>query len=248
MVRPRGAAGGAARGLNGPGTRLQCFGRKRAPPRNRRTRRYRGRGVRDRLPQPAGRSRLRAVAGDPGRAALVCRGAPRRPAYRSWRGFGQRLDAARRRGRAAAAVASRQARAAPARAPAGRGRRAGRPHPAGGRLAAARGQALAAAAVADHDPVLALRRPRRRGDEAVFLAPPRRARRARHQPGNNGVRPRDAGRDSGAHLPDAQPDARRPHARAIAALQQHGLGAERKLGCGLFIPHKDIADLRSRSD
>lgn len=32
------------------------------------------------------------------------------------------------------------------------------------------------------------------------------------------------------------------------ALQQQGLGAERKLGCGLFIPHKDIADLRSRSD
>jgi len=32
------------------------------------------------------------------------------------------------------------------------------------------------------------------------------------------------------------------------ALQRHGLGAERKLGCGLFIPHKDIADLRSRSD
>ena len=31
-------------------------------------------------------------------------------------------------------------------------------------------------------------------------------------------------------------------------LQQEGLGAERKLGCGLFIPHKDIADLRSRSD
>ena len=31
-------------------------------------------------------------------------------------------------------------------------------------------------------------------------------------------------------------------------LQQVGLGAERKLGCGLFIPHKDIADLRSRSD
>lgn len=31
-------------------------------------------------------------------------------------------------------------------------------------------------------------------------------------------------------------------------LQQSGLGAERKLGCGLFIPHKDIADLRSRSD
>jgi len=31
-------------------------------------------------------------------------------------------------------------------------------------------------------------------------------------------------------------------------LQQSGLGAGRKLGCGLFIPHKDIADLRSRSD
>jgi CRISPR-associated protein Cas6 len=32
------------------------------------------------------------------------------------------------------------------------------------------------------------------------------------------------------------------------ALQRQGLGAERKLGCGLFIPHKDLADLRSRSD
>jgi CRISPR-associated protein Cas6 len=31
-------------------------------------------------------------------------------------------------------------------------------------------------------------------------------------------------------------------------LQQQGLGAERKLGCGLFIPHKAIGDLRSRSD
>jgi hypothetical protein len=31
-------------------------------------------------------------------------------------------------------------------------------------------------------------------------------------------------------------------------LQQSGLGAGRKLGCGLFIPHKDIADLRSRSE
>lgn len=31
-------------------------------------------------------------------------------------------------------------------------------------------------------------------------------------------------------------------------LQQQGLGAERKLGCGVFIPHKDIGDLRSRSD
>ena len=32
------------------------------------------------------------------------------------------------------------------------------------------------------------------------------------------------------------------------ALQRQGLGAERTLGCGLFIPHKDIGDLRSRPD
>jgi CRISPR-associated protein Cas6 len=31
-------------------------------------------------------------------------------------------------------------------------------------------------------------------------------------------------------------------------LQQIGLGAGRKLGCGLFIPHKDIGDLQSRSE
>ena len=31
-------------------------------------------------------------------------------------------------------------------------------------------------------------------------------------------------------------------------LQRSGLGAGRTLGCGLFIPHKDIADLRSRDD
>jgi CRISPR-associated protein Cas6 len=31
-------------------------------------------------------------------------------------------------------------------------------------------------------------------------------------------------------------------------LQQTGLGEARKLGCGLFIPHKDIADLRSRTE
>ena len=31
-------------------------------------------------------------------------------------------------------------------------------------------------------------------------------------------------------------------------LQRSGLGAGRKFGCGLFIPHKDIADLRSRTD
>ena len=32
------------------------------------------------------------------------------------------------------------------------------------------------------------------------------------------------------------------------ALQRTGLGIGRRLGCGLFIPHKDIADLRSRED
>jgi CRISPR-associated protein Cas6 len=29
-------------------------------------------------------------------------------------------------------------------------------------------------------------------------------------------------------------------------LQRRGLGSERKLGCGLFLPHKDVGDLRSR--
>lgn len=32
------------------------------------------------------------------------------------------------------------------------------------------------------------------------------------------------------------------------ALQRHGLGAERTLGCGLFIPHKAIGDLRAPPD
>ena len=31
-------------------------------------------------------------------------------------------------------------------------------------------------------------------------------------------------------------------------LQQQGLGPERKLGCGLFLPHKDISDLRRRQE
>ena len=31
-------------------------------------------------------------------------------------------------------------------------------------------------------------------------------------------------------------------------LQKEGLGLGRTIGCGLFIPHKDIADLRSRAD
>jgi CRISPR-associated protein Cas6 len=32
------------------------------------------------------------------------------------------------------------------------------------------------------------------------------------------------------------------------ALQCHGLGEARKLGCGLFIPHKDVGELGSRRD
>lgn len=32
------------------------------------------------------------------------------------------------------------------------------------------------------------------------------------------------------------------------ALQRHGLGAGRTLGCGLFIPHKHLSDLRGSSD
>jgi CRISPR-associated protein Cas6 len=31
-------------------------------------------------------------------------------------------------------------------------------------------------------------------------------------------------------------------------LQRHGLGEARKLGCGIFIPHKDVGDLRSRAE
>jgi CRISPR-associated protein Cas6 len=31
-------------------------------------------------------------------------------------------------------------------------------------------------------------------------------------------------------------------------LQRSGLGEARRLGCGVFIPHKDIADLRTRED
>jgi len=31
------------------------------------------------------------------------------------------------------------------------------------------------------------------------------------------------------------------------ALQRHGLGEARKLGCGLFIPHKDVGDLRGEA-
>ncbi len=50
-------------------------------------------------------------------------------------------------------------------------------------------------------------------------------------------------------LPHAQPDGHGRHARAVArACSATGLGEARKLGCGLFIPHKDVGDLRSRAD
>jgi hypothetical protein len=31
------------------------------------------------------------------------------------------------------------------------------------------------------------------------------------------------------------------------ALQREGLGEARKLGCGVFIPHKDVGDLRAEA-
>ena len=31
-------------------------------------------------------------------------------------------------------------------------------------------------------------------------------------------------------------------------LQQHGLGPWRQLGCGLFIPHKDISEVRQKQE
>jgi hypothetical protein len=31
------------------------------------------------------------------------------------------------------------------------------------------------------------------------------------------------------------------------ALQREGLGEARKLGCGVFIPHKDVGDLRGEA-
>jgi len=87
------------------------------------------------------------------------------------------------------------------------------------------------------------------GDETAFLAA------AAGELGALGIRP--ATMLCGRVTPVATP-ARTYRTRSLMlagltpeqslALQRHGLGAERKLGCGLFIPHKDIADLRSRID
>jgi len=87
------------------------------------------------------------------------------------------------------------------------------------------------------------------GDEAAFLAA------AAGELGALGIKPGTM--VCGRVTPVATP-ARTYRARSLMlagltpeqslALQRQGLGAERKLGCGLFIPHKDIGDLRSRSD
>ena len=87
------------------------------------------------------------------------------------------------------------------------------------------------------------------GDEAAFMAA------AAGELGALGIKPGTM--LCGRVTPVATP-ARTYRARSLMlagltleqslVLQRHGLGAEHKLGCGLFIPHKDIADLRSRSD
>ena len=87
------------------------------------------------------------------------------------------------------------------------------------------------------------------GDEAAFLSA------AEDQLGALGIRKSKlvCGRTTVIATPE-----RTYHARSLMlagltreqslALQQHGLGAQRKLGFGLFIPHKTIEDLHSRSD
>ena len=87
------------------------------------------------------------------------------------------------------------------------------------------------------------------GDEAAFLAA------AAGELGTLGIRPGEmlCGRTTAIVTPGRTYQARSLMLAGLTpeqslALQQHGLGAERKLGCGLFIPHKDIGDLRSRSD
>jgi CRISPR-associated protein Cas6 len=87
------------------------------------------------------------------------------------------------------------------------------------------------------------------GDEAAFLAAAKRAL------GALGVAPETI--LCGRVTPIATP-ARSYQTRSLMlagltaaqslALQRHGLGEARKLGCGLFIPHKGIGDLRARSD
>ncbi len=87
------------------------------------------------------------------------------------------------------------------------------------------------------------------GDETDFLAA------ADGQLGALGIRPGEmlCGRTTTIATPGRTYRARSLMLAGLTpehslALQQQGLGAERRLGCGLFIPHKDIGDLRSGSD
>lgn len=86
-------------------------------------------------------------------------------------------------------------------------------------------------------------------DEAAFLAA------AADELGALGIRPPKM--MCGLTTPIATPTSKL-HTRSLmiaglataesVLLQQQGLGAERKLGCGLFLPHKDINDLRRRQE
>ena len=86
-------------------------------------------------------------------------------------------------------------------------------------------------------------------DEAGFLQA------AAAELGTLGIRPRKM--LCGLTTPIVTPP-RTLHARSLmiaglspgesVLLQQRGLGSERKLGCGLFLPHKDIDDLRRRQE
>jgi CRISPR-associated protein Cas6 len=87
------------------------------------------------------------------------------------------------------------------------------------------------------------------GDEAVFVSA------ATEELGALGIRAERmvCGRVTPVATPDRTYQARSLMLAGLALeqsllLQRSGLGAGRKLGCGLFIPHKDIADLRSRSE
>jgi len=87
------------------------------------------------------------------------------------------------------------------------------------------------------------------GDEAAFVSA------ATEELGALGIRAERmvCGRVTPVATPDRTYQARSLMLAGLALeqsllLQQSGLGAGRKFGCGLFIPHKDIADLRSRSE
>jgi CRISPR-associated protein Cas6 len=87
------------------------------------------------------------------------------------------------------------------------------------------------------------------GDEAVFVSV------ATEELGGLGIKAERmvCGRVTQVATPDRNYQARSLMLAGLSLeqsllLQRSGLGAGRKLGCGLFIPHKDIADLRSRSE